>query len=103
MDEGLIVYIESLLSDKESLMTHRRKRLDEAAIGSYTDGYLEKHFTQLQETEWELVIIGKCKEALQQCRLQTFKKNLNQEKKSYARRPSLRETQAMQARNRGGY
>ena len=94
MDEALIVYIESLLSDRESLMTHRTKRLDEAAIGSYTDGYLEKHFTQLQETEWELVIIGKCKEAL---------KKLNQEKKSYPRRPSLRETQAMQARNRGGY
>ena len=64
MDEGLIVYIESLLSDKESLMTHRRKRLDEAAIGSYTGSYLEKHFTQLQETEWELVIIAKCKEEL---------------------------------------
>ena len=94
MDEGLIVYIESLLSDKESLMTFRKKRLDEAAIGSYTGSYLEKHFTELQETEWELVIIAKCKEAL---------KELNQEKKSYARRPSLRETQAMQARNRGGY
>ena len=64
MDEGLIVYIESLLSDKESLMTHRIKRLDEAAIGSYTGSYLEKHFTELQETEWELVIIAKCKEAL---------------------------------------
>ena len=64
MDEGLIVYIESLLSDKESLMTFRKKRLDEAAIGSYTGSYLEKHFTQLQETEWELVIIAKCKEAL---------------------------------------
>ena len=64
MDEGLIVYIESLLSDKESLMTHRIKRLDEAAIGSYTDSYLERHFTELQETEWELVIIAKCKEAL---------------------------------------
>ena len=45
-------------------MAHRIKRLDEAAIGSYTDGYLEKHFTQRQETEWELVIIAKCKEAL---------------------------------------
>ena len=64
MDEGLIVYIESLLSDKERLMTFRKKRLDEAAIGSYTDNYLESHFTQLQETEWELVIIAKCKEAL---------------------------------------
>ena len=64
MDEGLIVYIESRLSDKESLMTFRKKRLDEAAIGSYTGSYLEKHFTQRQETEWELVIIAKCKEAL---------------------------------------
>ena len=64
MNGELIVYIESLLSDKESLMTHRRKRLDEAAIGSYTDSYLERHFTQGQETEWELVIIGECKEAL---------------------------------------
>ena len=64
MDEGLIVYIESLLSDKESLMTFRKKRLDEIPIGSYTGSYLEKHFTQLQETEWELVIIAKCKEAL---------------------------------------
>ena len=45
-------------------MTFRKKRLDEAAIGSYTGSYLEKHFTQLQETEWELVIIAKCKEAL---------------------------------------
>ena len=93
MDEALIVYIESLLSDRESLMALRKKRLDEAAIGSYTDGYLEKHFTQLEETEWELVIIAKSKEALNK---------LNQEKKSYPRRPSLRETQAMQARNRGG-
>lgn len=64
MDEALIVYIESLLSDKENLMTFRKKRLDETAIGSYTDRYLERHFTQLQEVEWELVIIAKCKEAL---------------------------------------
>ena len=73
MDEALIVYIESLLSDRESLMTLRKKRLDEAAIGSYTDSYLERHFTQRQETEWELVIIGECKEAL---------KKLNPEKVS---------------------
>ena len=64
MDEALIVYIESLLSDKESLMTHRKKRLDEAAISSYTDSSLERHFTLRQENEWELVIIGECKEAL---------------------------------------
>ena len=64
MDEALIVYIESLLSDRESLMALRKKRLDEAPIGSYNDSYLERHFTQGQETEWELVIIGECKEAL---------------------------------------
>ena len=64
MDEALIVYIESLLSDKESQMVLRKKRLDEAAIGSYTGSYLERHFTQCQETEWELVIIAECKEAL---------------------------------------
>ena len=45
-------------------MALRKKRLDEAPIGSYNDSYLERHFTQGQETEWELVIIGECKEAL---------------------------------------
>ena len=85
MDEGLIVYIGSLLSERERQVKTLRKKYS---------GDPEVSMTVKQEADWELVIIAKSKEAL---------KELNQEKKSYARRPSLRETQAMQARNRGGY
>ena len=85
MDEGLIVYIGSLLSERERQVKTLRKKYS---------GDPEVSMTVKQEADWELVIIAKSKEAL---------KELNQEKKSYARRPSLRETQAMQARSRGGY
>jgi|TARA_R100000152_G_C6537797_1_gene17100 DNA repair ATPase RecN len=85
MDEGLIVYIGSLLSERERQVKTLRKKYS---------GDPEVAMTVKQEADWELVIIAKSKEAL---------KELNQEKKSYARRPSLRETQAMQARSRGGY
>ncbi len=46
--------------------------------------------TVKQETDWELAIIAESQKALYKLQ-------------SHPRRPSLRETQAMQARNRGGY
>ena len=51
--------------------------------------------TVKQEADWELAIIAESQKALNK---------LMQEKESRSLwRPSLRETQAMQARNRGGY
>ena len=88
MDNQFIVYIESLLSERErevkSLQNKWKKRSGNPELAMHIK----------QETEWELGIIAESQKAL---------KNLNQQKKSYPRRPSLRETQAMQAYNRGGY
>ena len=85
MDEQFIAYIESLLSERErKVKSFVKKRLSDPELS----------MTVKQEAEWELGIIAESQKAL---------KNLNQQKKSYPRRPSLRETQAMQAYNRGGY
>ena len=98
MDKQFIVYIESLLSEREreikSLQDRWKKHLARMQeLQSHTNDP-ELAMTIKQESEWELGIIAESQKAL---------KNLNQQKKSYPRRPSLRETQAMQARNRGGY
>ena len=81
MDSQFIIYIDSLLSErKRQVKTLRKKH----------SGDPEVAMTVKQEADWELGMITESQKALN--RLQ-----------SYPRRPSLRETQAMQARNRGGY
>ena len=81
MDDQVIVYIDALLSErKRQVKTLRKKH----------SGDPEVAMTVKQEADWELGMITESQKALN--RLQ-----------SYPRRPSLRETQAMQARNRGGY
>ena len=88
MDKQIITYIESLLSEKEREVKSLQNKWKKHS------GNPELTMTIKQESEWELGIIAESQKAL---------KNLNQQKKSYPRRPSLRETQAMQAYNRGGY
>ena len=90
MDKQFIVYIESLLSEREREVKSIRDKWKKRKY----PGNPELAMTIKQESEWELGIIAESQKAL---------KNLNQQKKSYPRRPSLRETQAMQAYNRGGY
>ena len=90
MDKQFIVYIESLLSERE----RKLKSIQDKWKKRKYPGNPELAMTIIQESEWELGIIAESQKAL---------KNLNQQKKSYPRRPSLRETQAMQAYNRGGY
>ena len=88
MDKQIITYIESLLSEKEREVKSLQNKWKKHS------GNPELAMTIKQESEWELGIIAESQKAL---------KNLNQQKKSYPRRPSLRETQAMQSYNRGGY
>ena len=57
MDIELVQYINTLLAEKQRKVEHRNKRLNEIEIGSYTDYYLERHFHELQENDWELSII----------------------------------------------
>ena len=81
MDGQFIIYIDSLLSErKRKVKMLAKKRL----------GNPELAMTVKQETDWELAIIAESQKALYKLQ-------------SYPKRPSLRETQAMQARNRGGY
>ena len=85
MDGQFIIYIDSLLSERErEVKSLAKKRLSDPELA----------MTVKQETDWELAIIAESQKALNK---------LMQEKESRLRRPSLRETQAMQARNRGGY
>ena len=85
MDGQFIIYIDSLLSERErEVKSLAKKRLSDPELA----------MTVKQEADWELAIIAESQKAL---------KKLMQEKESRLRRPSLRETQAMQARNRGGY
>ena len=85
MDGQFIIYIDSLLSQRErEVKSFAKKRLSDPELA----------MTVKQEADWELAIIAESQKAL---------KKLMQEKESRLRRPSLRETQAMQAYNRGGY
>ena len=86
MDGQFIIYIDSLLSERErEVKSLAKKRLSDPELA----------MTVKQETDWELAIIAESQKALNK---------LMQEKESRSLwRPSLRETQAMQARNRGGY
>ena len=85
MDGQFIIYIDSLLSERErEVKSLAKKRLSDPELA----------MTVKQEADWELAIIAESQKAL---------KKLMQEKESRLRRPSRRETQAMQARNRGGY
>ena len=81
MDGQFIIYIDSLLSQrKREVKILAKKRLGDPELA----------MTVKQETDWELAIIAESQKALYKLQ-------------SHPRRPSLRETQAMQARNRGGY
>ena len=86
MDGQFIIYIDSLLSERErEVKSLAKKRLSDPELA----------MTVKQEADWELAIIAESQKAL---------KKLMQEKEYRSLwRPSLRETQAMQARNRGGY
>jgi len=86
MDGQFIIYIDSLLSERErEVKSLAKKRLSDPELA----------MTVKQEADWELAIIAESQKALNK---------LMQEKESRSLwRPSLRETQAMQARNRGGY
>ncbi len=86
MDGQFIIYIDSLLSErKREVKSLAKKRLSDPELA----------MTVKQEADWELAIIDESQKALNK---------LMQEKESRSLwRPSLRETQAMQARNRGGY
>ena len=64
MDIELAQYINILLAEKQRKVEHRNKHLNEIEIGSYTDDYLERHFHELQENEWELSIIYRCQKAM---------------------------------------
>ena len=64
MDIELAQYINTLLAEKQRKVEHRNKRLNEIEIGSYTDDYLERHFHELQENDWELSIIYRCQKAM---------------------------------------
>ena len=88
MDKQFIAYIESLLSEREREVKYLQDKWKKHS------GNPELAMTVKQEAEWELGIIAESQKAL---------KNLNQQKKYYPRRPSLRDTQAMQAYNGGGY
>mgnify|MGYP003124422191 CR=1 FL=1 len=80
MDGQFIIYIDSLLSQrKREVKILAKKRLGDPELA----------MTVKQETDWELAIIAESQKALYKLQ-------------SYPKRPSLRETQAMQARNRGG-
>ena len=81
MDSQFIIYIDSLLSERKRQVKILRKK---------HSGDPEVSMTVKQEADWELGIIAESQKALNKLQ-------------SYPRRPSLRETQAMQARNRGGY
>jgi len=81
MDSQFIIYIDSLLSE-------RKRQVKE--LGKKHSRDPELAMTVKQETDWELAIIAESQKALYKLQ-------------SHPRRPSLRETQAMQARNRGGY
>jgi len=81
MDGQFIIYIDSLLSERErEVKSFAKKRLSDPELA----------MTVKQEADWELTIIAESQKALKKLQ-------------SHPRRPSLRETQAMQARNRGGY
>ncbi len=64
MDIELAQYINTLLAEKEREVERRNKFLNEIEIGSYTDDYLERHFHELQENDWELSIIYRCQKAM---------------------------------------
>ena len=64
MNKELAQYINTLLAEKQRKVEHRNKRLNEIEIGSYTDDYLERHFHELQENDWELSIIYRCQKAM---------------------------------------
>jgi|TARA_R100000479_G_scaffold131401_1_gene69265 hypothetical protein len=64
MDIELVQYINTLLAEKQRKVEHRNKRLNEIEIGSYTDNYLERHFHELQENDYELSIIYRCQKAM---------------------------------------
>ena len=81
MDGQFIIYIDSLLSERKRQVK---------ALGKKHSRDPELAMTVKQETDWELAIIAESQKALYKLQ-------------SYPKRPSLRETQAMQARNRGGY
>ena len=86
MDGQFIIYIDSLLSERErEVKSLAKKCLSDPELA----------MTVKQEADWELAIIAESQKALNK---------LMQEKEARSLwRPSLRETQAMQARNRGGY
>ena len=81
MDGQFIIYIDSLLSERKRQVK---------ALGKKHSHDPELAMTVKQETDRELAIIAESQIALYKLQ-------------SYPKRPSLRETQAMQARNRGGY
>ena len=64
MNKELAQYINTLLAEKQRKVEHSNKRLNEIEIGSYTDDYLERHFHELQENDWELSIIYRCQKAM---------------------------------------
>ncbi len=64
MDKELAQYIHTLLDYTQRKVENRNKRLNEIEIGSYTDDYLERHFHELQENDWELSINYRCQKVM---------------------------------------
>ena len=52
MNKEVAEYINSLLAERERLLEERK------------DDYLERHFHELQENDWELSIIYRCQKAM---------------------------------------